>query len=775
MALFNKFPYTHQLESKDCGPSCLQLICKFYGQFFELEFLREICGIKKAGVSVYDLIKAAEKLNLRSSAFKLSFWKFRNQVPLPCIVHWKGHHFVVVYKITDKHIYVSDPQEGLKRYNLTEFASAWLANVEPEPGKKTKKGICIAIEPTNKFNSVGSTIKSNSSTLDVAKFMWDYMKLDKRSIFKVFLLTLVVTVISVFFPIITQNIIDVGIPTKDYDFITLLMVSSLVLTFSNSLSLWIKQLMSTHFGAKIKLSMQADYISKMFKLPLNFFETRLMGDIIQRNNDYDRLEAFIMSTGFEFVLAFFQLIIFGIILAYYNFTIFIVFLASSLIYIMWILFFWSIRKKMDIRYFGNISKNQSEWIEMLSNMSDIKSYNYGNFKRWQWEKIQIKLFKTRIKMLNADQMQNMGSSLINSIKKLLLIYIGAMFVSKGQMTMGMLIAIQYILGQLVTPTESLIQFIVNIQLANISYMRVFEILSKKSEDELMPKVDNPKLIDFDNDIILDHLYYKYGANDDYVLKNINCILPRGKLIAIVGESGCGKSTLLKLISGLYMPCNGKIKIGSLNLSSIPVNEWRSRIGVLTQDSQLLNESILDNIVFGRDFNAEEVKKVTMMANVLKDIESRPMGFETYISENGKGVSEGQKQRLLLARALYGSPQFLFLDELTSSLDSNNEFSVISSIKQLSKHPTTLLVAHRISSVKAADYIIVIKDGMIKETGSYSNLFKKGTYFYELFKNQEFAQQYTNIEQKSQSKNTSKEALKELILQMNMYKEMKRNE
>lgn len=703
-----------------------------------MEYLRDICGIKKEGISVYDFIKASEKIGLKSQAYKLSYWKFRNEIPLPCVVHWRNHHFIVVYKITPKYIYASDPQNGLCRFSLRDFANGWLTYKYNDGNKIKKRGVCIVSEPTNDFlrDDAPNQNASQQSVLNAFNFIWSYMASYKGTIIKVMLLLLVVTALNMLFPIITQNIIDVGIPSKDYDFITVMLISGIILTVSLSLSNWIQQLMTTHFSVHIKLSMQSDFIIRMFKLPMNFFETRLMGDIIQRNADYDRLESFIMTSMFNFILSILQFVVFGIILFYYNSVILWAFIIGSLLYCGWVLFFWSIRKKMDIRYFTYLARNQSQWIEMLSNMTDIKSFNYGTFKRWQWEKIQIRLFKTRIKLLNVSQLQELGSSLINTSKNLFIIYLAAISVTSGDMSMGMLIAVQYIVGQLSAPMEGIIQFIISIQMANISYMRVQEIINKPVEDGSTAKDFRTELVDFSKNIVIQNVYFKYGINDDYVLKNISCILPKGKMIAVVGESGCGKSTIIKLLAGLYVPTSGNILVGNMKLTSFPMAEWRNRIGLLSQDSGLLNETILDNIVFGRVFDAERLQQVVELANIKSDIEKKPMGYDTKIQENGKGVSEGQKQRILFARAIYSHPEYLLLDELTSALDSNNELSIIETIKKLPYHPTTLLVAHRLSSVKRADLIIVLKDGNIVEMGTHNKLYMKKGAYYSLFKNQE---------------------------------------
>ncbi|WP_130893577.1 peptidase domain-containing ABC transporter [Paraprevotella xylaniphila] len=733
MFFHKNFPHTRQLESKDCGPACLQMICKYYGSFYELEFLRELTGIRKEGISVYDYVVAAEKLGLRSQAFSMSYWKFRNEMPLPCTVHWKGHHFVVVYKITSKYIYVSDPQTGLVKYTLKEFAQGWLGHLEPVPGKNYKRGICIATELTDRFNQTNHP-KKQSGYLDMAKYLWTYVKPYKKSVLKVIMLMFVITFISALFPIITQSIIDIGIPAKNFNFITLMLVSSLVLTIGNALGNWMKQLINTHFAARIKLGMQSDFISRLFSLPVSFFETRLMGDIMQRNYDYDRLEGVLMGGVFDFVLGIFQLFLFGSILFFYNKTIFWIFVVASLLYVVWVLFFWSIRKKMDIRYFSYLAKNQSHWVEMLSKIADIKSYNYGMAKRWQWEKVQTKLFKTRIKLLNVDQIQNTGSILLMSFKALTLIYVASLAVMEGEMTIGMLIAVQYILGQMQVPMESLINFIMSIQLSNLSYMRINEI-SSITPEEPIHKEENTNMTDYDQNLCLNNVYFKYNINDNYVLKNVSCLFPKHKITALVGESGCGKSTLIKLLGELYIPTSGYLSLGQMHLPSISLEEWRTQCGILTQDSTLLNDTILNNILLGRELDKERLFDAVNTANIKDEIEKMPLAYQTRINETGGGVSEGQKQRILFARAIYGRPQYLFLDELTSSLDPNNEMNIIESIKNRLEHPTIVIAAHRLSSVKEADQILVMKDGQIIEIGNHEFLMKKKGEYFRLFNRQ----------------------------------------
>jgi ATP-binding cassette subfamily B protein len=732
MLFGEKFPHTQQLESKDCGPACLQMLCKYYGLFYELEYLRELTGIRKEGISVHDFIVASEKLGFRSSAFRLSFHRLVTEVPLPCTVHWKGYHFVIIYKIDKKYVYVSDPQEGLVRHTHQYFTNGWLHPV----GEKESKGVCIVSEPTNEFKKAegGQATQKRTGYLDMFKYIWTYMSAYKSSALKVVFLMVVITLISALLPIITQSIIDVGIPSKDKGFIMLMMIASIFLTLGNAMGAWMKQLLNTHFAARMKISMQADFIASLFKLPQSFFENRLMGDIMQRSYDYDRIETMVMNAAFNFILGILQLLIFGGILFAYNTTIFWIFLVASILYVVWVIFFWNIRKRMDVRYFTFLAHNQSHWIEMLSKTADIKSYNYNLGSRWKWEKTQVNLFKIRLKLLNVEQVQNIGSALLTSFKDVLLIYIASLAVMNGEMTIGVLIAIQYILGQLRIPMDSMVNFIVSSQLSNISFVRISEISNIKQEDN--PELIDEKLIDFKQPIVLRGVSYKYSINDDYALRNITCFIPKGKTVALVGESGCGKSTLIKLLAKLYAPASGDILLGKQKLSSVSSVEWRNRCAVINQESALLKDSILNNILMGREFDDEQLHRSVTIANIKSEIERMPLSYNTMIKENEKGVSEGQKQRILLSRAIYGNPEYLFLDEITSSLDSKNEFAVIHAIKSYNEQLTTVvLAAHRLSSVQQADLIMVLKDGMIVEVGTHDVLWARQKEYYMLFKSQ----------------------------------------
>lgn len=649
---------------------------------------------------------------------------------LPCIILWKSRHFAVVYKITKNKVLISDPQAGLRKYSYSEFCNGWIVPYEDERGKLKKRGVCIICEPTIEFQNSTSNQNYSTVSLSLWKYIFKYLKYYKSSIYRVFSLIVVITILNVFIPVISQSIFDFGVPARDTTFITIMLVASVVMTLSGALSQWLKQLINVHFAAKIKLAMQSDFITKLTLLPIQFFENRLMGDIIQRKNDYDRLEEFIMNSSLNFVMGIFQMIVYGSVLLYYNRIIFIIFVAGSILYLSWIIIFWNVRKQMDIKYFGYISKDQSQWIEMLTNISDIKCYNYYSIHRRHWERNQIKLFKTKIKLLNVEQVQTVGSKVIISIEDLILIYIGAMSVMTGEMTLGMLFAIQYLLGQLKMPVECMSQYFISMQLAKISYSRVSDVLNKASEDETSPRTKTIEIDKPHEDLTINNLYFRYTANSDYVLKNISLTIPKGTRVAIIGDSGCGKSTFLNLLIGLYMPSSGKIKVGFRPLNSIPTETWRSRIGVLTQQSSLMADTIYNNIVFGRSFNPNLFEEALEIAHLRKEIESMPLSYNTIIQENGRGVSEGQKQRILIARAIYGRPDYLFLDEATSALDANNESHLLEAIKNLEYNPTIFFITHRISSARMLDLVLLFKDGTLIERGSHMELLKKQGYYHK---------------------------------------------
>ena len=721
-----RFPNYRQQDSRDCGPACLQNICKYHGKYIDIERIRQLMNTGREGTSVYDFIEAASQLEIRCLPYSVSYWKFRHEVPLPCVVLWRNNHFVVVYRITSRNVHVSDPACGLCRYSLKEFAKGWLNSVE---GSNTKRGICITCEPTIRYKDVIAD-KKNPEMVDALNYFWTYMKPYGNQMVQIVIVLLIITIISALFPVITQSVVDTGIPNQDYNFITLMLVSSVALSIGRIIGGWLQQSIGLRFSARIKVSMISDYLTRLFEMPMSFFENRIMGDIFERNSDFDRIETNTLGTVFTAISAALNLLVFGTILFIYNKKIFMIYAIGSVLYIVWVVIFWSVRKKIDVRYYSLVARNNSQWIEFLSRISYIKSYGYSDQARWQWEKNQVRLYDTRIRLLNLEQIQIMGSGLINAVKDAALIYLSSTLVINGEMTLGMLTSVQYILGQLTNPLDRIVNFIISLQLSAISYARVTDIHRLPAENAVVTNSD--ELADFTSDLHLNNIYYRYG-NDSFALKNLTTTIPGGKITAVIGESGCGKSTLLKLLTGLYPPSNGQILLGNQHLTSISLESWRRRCGVVTQESSLFRDTICNNITVGRAFNREKLLRAVAVADIRNEIEAFPQSYETMIGENGRGVSEGQKQRILLARAIYDDPDYIFLDEMTSSLDVDREESILDSLKSQMPDKTIVIVSHRPSSIINADRIIVIKNGFIAGYGTHETLMANNAEYCRLLK------------------------------------------
>jgi len=728
--MFDSFPKTRQLDIMDCGPGCLQIISKYYGKIFPIYELREMCNVTKEGTSVYDLCIGAENIGFKTLSVKTSYKWLDEKVPLPCIVHWKNNHFIVVYKIKNRTVYVSDPVIGLVKYSKEEFVRGWLGHLNIKGA--WRNGVCIVLETTPKFNDI-KPIKEKPTNIHLLRYLIANLSKYKVQSFQMVGLMFLIAALQAIFPIITQSIVDIGISSKDISFINLLIIAYVVLVLSTSLSTWIQQSLNMHISTRIKLSLLSDYITKLLHLPVTFFERKLTGDILQRAKDYERFESFIMKSAFRIILALFNIIVFGIILLFYHSTLFWIFIIGSFLYVFWVLLFWNIKKKMDIDQFSLLSRNQSQWIEILNNIQDIKNNNYEYGKRWKWEKIQVKLYKVGLKLLNIKQLETLGTNLINTIRDVILTYISALAVIRGDLSLGMLIAIQHIIGQLKAPVAQVIMFVSSYQMAYISFLRMNEI--NLLADEQSDKQLKGSIIPDKKEIVLKNVFYKYHTNATYVLRNISLKIPENKTTAIIGLSGSGKSTLLKILLGIYKPSTGGMFINEQNMNSISLKIWRDRIGVVTQDSQIFNDTILNNIVLGEyNLNKQKLFEAVFFANIKKEIESLPSAYNTFMGENGRGMSEGQKQRILLARAIYKNPDFLFLDEATSALDAFTEKKILDNFKKI-KEKTLVIISHRLSNILNADKAILLDKGQIIEQGNPKELIDKKGFFYTLFKAQ----------------------------------------
>ena len=717
--ILHRFPVDYQMDSQDCGPACLKIIAKYFGRFYSLQYLRDRCGITKQGVSLENLSTGAESLGLRTLAIKCTLDDIINKIPFPAILFWRDSHFIVVYHANKKYIWVSDPAKGRIKYTHEDFKAGWYKKGET-------LGVLLAIEPTIDFkrSKVEKEIEKNSF-ISILRYFIPY----KNSFATIFFIMLVVTLLQGMLPFISKAVIDVGIKSSDINFINMVLIGNISILVSITIFNVIRDWILMHITSRVNIALISDYLIKLMKLPVTFFENKLLGDILQRARDHERIRNFIMNNSLSLIFSILTFIIFGIILLTYNPIIFYIFLGGSILYVAWVLLFLRIRKRLDWEYFELVSQDQSYWVETVSAIQDIKIYNYERYRRWKWEEIQARLYKVNKRVLNITNMQKLGAQFIANIKNMAIVFFCASAVIKGDITFGIMISTQFIIGMLNGPLTQFISFIVSAQYAKISFLRMNEIKQLKDEEELL-SIGTTSILPEKRDITLSNIIFQYSPNSPVVLKNIFLTIPQNKITAIVGGSGSGKSTLLKLLVRLYKPTAGEIKMGNMNIASINLHTWRNMCGVVMQDGKLFNDTILANIVLDDEhIDYERLHKVCRMAQIAKEINGMPKGYETMIGERGRGISGGQKQRLLIARALYKEPDFLFLEEATNSLEVINEKKIVEALNAAFKDRTVIVVAHRLSTIRNVDQIIVLHQGRIAEIGNHENLMtKKGEYF-----------------------------------------------
>lgn len=721
----SRFPFYPQLEAMDCGSACLRMISRFHGRFYSLEYLREISHTGKEGVSLLDLSDAAEFIGLKTLAVEANFDQLLEVIPKPCIINWGNNHFVVIHHQDSRWTWIADPAKGKYKLRKEAFLNQWIGK---EP-KSDDIGIVLICQTTPDFY----TFKGKNPTKGEWQYVLKYFSQYKALVFQIIIGLFLGSTLQIIFPFFVKSIVDIGINNYDLSFISLVLIAQLILFISQISIEFIRSWNILHVGSRVNISLVSDFLIKLTKLPFRFFDTKSSSDLKQRFNDHERIQKFLSSTSLISIFSLFNLLAFGIILFFWHKAIFAIFVIGSLLNIFWVISFMKWRKTLDLKRFEYLADNQNSINEMILGMQDIKLFNAEKLKRWSWEKIQANLFKTETENLKLEQIQRAGALIINEIKNLLIIFLVAQGVLATTLTLGMLVAIQYIMGQLNTQINQLSEFLKSMQEAKISLERIGEIHLKENENV---SDQNLILLPEDANINLEKVNFSYlGLNGIPNIKDINLSIPKGKITAILGPSGSGKTTLLKLLLNLYSPTDGQIKLGEVNLSSINPRYWRNNIGVVMQDGHLFNDSIAKNIALGDEkIDQKRLLSSLKIANLHTFIESLPQTYNTIIGSEGLGISQGQKQRLLIARAVYKEPEFLFLDEATSSLDNYNEMLILENLKSTFKDKTIVIVSHRLSSVLKADQIVVMEDGEILECGSHEELtFTRGAY-YQLVKN-----------------------------------------
>lgn len=711
-----------QFDQMDCGPTCLQMISKHYGKNFSLERLRELSYLTRDGVSIQGISYAAETIGMRTMGAKLSWEELTKKAPLPCIVHWEGNHFIVVYKATFKKVWIADPAKGKQVYNQSEFCEKWT-----EEG--TNKGISLLLEPTPKFYQQEESEKRNWG------FLLGYLKPYKRLFIQILVALLFGSLVSLITPFLTQAVVDIGINGKNIEFIYLILIAQIMFTLGSTFVSYIQSWISLHIGTRISIAFVSDFLIKIMKLPISFFQTKSIGDILQRMGDNSRVQSFITGAFFTIVISSLNFIIFSFVMTYYSLQLLALFMIGNILYILWVLAFMKKRREFDNLGFKINSENKDITLELFNGIEEIKLHNIEREKRWEWERVQVKSYQLSIKTLIWGQFQSSGSLLINSIKNILISFLTAKAVIDGNMTLGMMMSVQYILGQLQGPISAFIGLAHAYQDAKISIERLGEVHNREDEESVEHKLSS---LPPNADICLQNISFQYeGPDSPLVLNKVNLTIPHKKTTAIVGSSGCGKTTLLKLLLKFYNPTQGTMKIGNVNFENLRNDIWRKHCGAVMQNSFIFSDTIIKNIIPNnhQQPDIQRLNHAVSVANIQDWIESLPAGYKTKIGTEGHGLSQGQRQRLLIARAVYKDPDFLFFDEATNSLDSKNERIITENLQDYYKDKTVIIVAHRLSTVRHANQIVVLDAGKIVEIGSHSELISSKGHYYKLVKNQ----------------------------------------
>ena len=725
-----RFKIIKQKDSMQCGIACLSSICLYYGKKYSLAFLEKLCHSTSEGVSLKAIADGANKLGLNSRTGLISADYFCDN-DMPCILHWDQKHFVILYKISKsrKYFYIADPGRGLVKCTQQEFYHHWIST----KSNGEEKGIVMFLNPTDKFGEIQSQELVEKRSFS---FLFCYITKYRKYFIQIILGLLLGCVLQLVMPFLTQSIVDIGITHKNINFVWLVLIGELMIVTAKTITDFIRRWLLLHISMRINISLVSDFFIKLLKLPMSFFDTKLIGDLMQRMNDHGRIQSFLTSHILSTIFSILSFVVLGIVLLIYNKLIFAIFLIGSLAYGIWITIFLNKRKTLDYEIFELQAANQNKTYQFITTIQEIKLQDCEQRRRWEWEDIQVDLFKAQMKSLKLQQSQETGSIFINELKNILVTVIAATAVIEGEITLGTMLAIQYIMGQLNSPLDQLMSFIYSLQDVKISLERINEIHGKMNEECISNNMSSFGDSE-DLSINLNRIDFKYNPhNDDYTLHNISFDIPKGKVTAIVGASGSGKTTLIKLMLGYYPVLSGDILIAGENIDNYNLKWWRRQCGVVMQDGVIFSESIARNIaVDDGKIDKDRLVKAAEIANIHDFIMGLPLKYNTNIGRDGVGLSQGQKQRILIARAVYKNPQFIFLDEATNALDAKNERAIVENLNEFYKGRTVVVVAHRLSTVKNADQIVVLDAGKVVEVGDHNTLIAKQGTYYNLVKNQ----------------------------------------
>ena len=733
--MINDFPYIKQPDAMECGATCLRMISQYYDKEYSAETMQELCVVTREGVSLLGMSDAAECLGFRTVCGRLTLEKLVTQRPFPCILHWNQEHFVVLYDVKTRRngkniYYIADPGKGLLKLEDDAFTEAWVCT----RSRGEEKGVLMALQPTPDFYQKEDEKRRRSNSF---RFLYGYMKPYKRFFIQLVLGLLLGSLLQLLFPFLTQAIVDKGIAGKNLNLIYLILAGQLMLVLSRASVDFIRRWILLHISTRVNISLLSDFLIKLMRLPMQFFDTKMTGDLLQRIGDHERVERFLTAQTLTVIFSVFSFVVFGGVLLYYNRLIFMIFLVGSMLYGGWVVLFLKKRRLLDYQEFEQRARNQSKTMQMLNGMQEIKLQNCERRRRWEWEDIQADLFQTSITSMKLQQNQEAGSILINEIKNIVITVVAATSVVSGELSLGMMLSIQYIIGQLNAPIEQFVQFIYGWQDVQISLERISEIRERKEEES----EDRPLTRFTDREgvrgIVMQHVTFQYeGIRSPKVLDDVCLTIPEGKITAIVGTSGSGKTTLIKLLLGYYNPASGVIQIGENDLKNFNLRWWRSKCGAVMQDGYVFSESIARNIaVDDGEIDQARLLLAARIANIEEFVEHLPLKYNTMIGQDGQGISQGQRQRILIARAVYKNPSYLFFDEATNSLDANNERAIVENLTGFYKGKTVVIVAHRLSTVRDADQIVVLEKGRIVETGNHASLIERKGAYYNLVRNQ----------------------------------------